>query len=69
MHETQKDLIEMIHRSLAASSAADSLTCLPTFLIQRPRALESHKQAGLGTAADWALAYYSTIGLNGVGHV
>lgn len=60
MHEIQKDLVEMIHHSLAASSAADSLTCLPAFLIQCP-----YKQADLGTAADWALTYYSSIGLYG----
>lgn len=63
---TQRDTtIELIRSSLATSSASGFLTSLPTFLIQRPSALESWRIRGHSTSADLALAFYNSLGFDG----
>ena len=64
-HPQQDTTIESIRSSLASSSAAGFLTSLPTFLIQRPSALESWRIRGHSTSADFALAFYNSLGFDG----
>jgi hypothetical protein len=62
MHAIQRDLIELIRRSLATCGNAAAITSLPTFLLRGPG---SPYSVGMGTAADIALSYYCLQGFYG----
>lgn len=64
-HPQPDTTIDVIRSSLATGAASRFLTSLPTFLIRRPSQLDSWKVVGHSTAADFALAFYSSIGLDG----
>ena len=62
MDEKQNNVVELIRRSLAASSGAQGVKGVPILLIERPDGLQSWFSTDAGTSADLALAYYYSHG-------
>ena len=62
MDEKQNNVVELIRRSLAASSGAQGVKGVPILLIERPDGLQSWSSTDAGTSADLALAYYYSHG-------
>lgn len=58
MNGTQNNIVELICHSLAMSTGAPGVKCIPTLLIDRPDRLQSWRSTDVGTSADLALAYY-----------
>jgi hypothetical protein len=65
MDGTPNDVIDLVRRSLDASSRVGVVTCVPTLLIERPHGLRSWSSRNLGTSSDLALDFYRSQGFLG----